>query len=296
MVFESFNAPPPQEEKPDEVVLEQPKTPEVKKDEPETLEKWVEDKLSDLMMRRMAGENVDLVKDLPQAPENLVKESVERTGSEGEKIADDYIRLMRDALDHPSPDNFYSVWLESQGEEAKRTLRTILENPDRIKSAIKEHVEKSEIETAEKLKSEEVFRSPFERVADKLKEAKQNLEQEGLSEDASHVDEIIGKLEKISTGDFNLTVELWNGESNPPEKTGWYPSDRAKEIILEAIGTSYKRGNFQSDDLSINYYSDQFHTDRVKLEVRENLILDKPGVFSKASVIFPSKWYQERNQ
>lgn len=75
------------------------------------------------MMRRLEGEDADLVKDLPQAPKNLVDEYELRTGSEAEKIADEYVKLMRDSLENPSADNFYSVWLESQDEEAKHTLR-----------------------------------------------------------------------------------------------------------------------------------------------------------------------------
>lgn len=272
---------------------EMPVTPETG-NSATNLNEWVEKQLSDLMLRRIAGEDVDLITDLPKAPENLVQEANNKVIEDSEKISDDYIHLMREALDHPSADNFYSVWLESQGEDAKNTLRKILENPDRIKQEIKKHIEQSNEEDKEKIKNEEILKSPFERVSDKLRDVQIKLEQEGLTDDSSHIEGLIKKLKEIDDSGYETTIELWYGESIPSDNSGWYPSEKVKEAILEALGTNYKRTNSQFDDLDINYYGDQFHTERVKLEIRENKVPVGQALFSKATLVFPGQWYKEK--
>lgn len=115
----------------------------------------------------------------------------------------------------------------------------------------------------EKSKSEEILKSPFDQVAGRLREAKQNLEQDGLTDDASHIDGIIGNLESAGDGDFNARIELWDGESNNSDKVGWYPAEKTKKIIFEALGTNYSGSNSQFDDLDINYNAGQFNKDNV---------------------------------
>ncbi|MDP2788752.1 MAG: hypothetical protein Q8O46_01705 [bacterium] len=275
---------------------------EEKSEKPADFEQWVEQELSHTMMRRLAGEDVNLTEIPSQAPPDLVEKSLNIEDPEVSSVVDEHSRLMREALEHSDPNNPYSVWLERDrrgGRGARSELEIMLSNPDRLKLKIENGVKAARAEKEKKRNEAEQLESPYLRVGRYLRVAREELIRAGLPDDAAQLVKVIQKAETASPADVeNLTLDLWNGNSYEDGKIeGWYPSDKARRIITRALGAEYGTANSQIGPTKIKYWSSLNFTDGVKFDAYDNRILGgPPGNYSYARLVFPKQWFDKRKE
>ncbi len=280
------------------------KPEEVARKKPATLEEWIEQEFSKGMMRRAAGEDVDMQAIPLNAPIDLVEKSLDTRAEDPEVAAQmsEQTRLMREALDYPDPSNPFSVWLERdrRGSRGARTeMERMLASPLGIKIKV-ENAVKTARKEREKVRTEkERLESPYPRLGKRLLEAQEALRHRGLAEDASHLTKLIQKLETADPHDLaNLDIELWNGRKYENGKVeGWFPEEESRTIIAQALGTEYSGSNSSISPTKIEFWSSRYNTSTVKLDTYNNRVLEKGrGEFAYAKLVFRGQWFDKSQE